>query len=56
MRETNDKSTIAKMLCNKAKEARSNDNITVVVVFLKDDITLVDDDFVDLSKPPVEGD
>lgn len=44
------------MLCEKAKQARSNDNITVVVVFFKDEITLVDDDIVDLSKPPVQGD
>lgn len=52
LRDGGDKANVSRMLCDKAKKAGSHDNITVVVVFFKDDITLVDDDDIDLSKKP----
>ncbi|XP_039270981.2 protein phosphatase 1F-like [Styela clava] len=44
MKETNgDRSTLARKLCTKAKEAGSSDNITVLIVFLRDKIPIKDE-------------
>lgn len=43
MKATGDKNTLARFLCTKAKNAGSSDNITVIVVFLKDEITFVEE-------------
>lgn len=44
LRDKKSRETVAEYLCMKAKEEGSSDNITVVIVFLRDHINLDDDE------------